>query len=97
MNYHIYQEYYIKALFINNDLIQNIEVYQKFEDKFNIKCVFNNSEIATIKYQAVGKNHNLDLLEIYNNIKFEDKLEYKINTTDIMYTINIKGKVNRKK
>ena len=35
-NYKKYQEYYIKSLFLNNDVIQNLDIHQKFKDQFKI-------------------------------------------------------------
>ena len=41
-------------------------IFHKFEDKFNEKCIFIDSEISTFKYQTIGKNNNLNILDLCN-------------------------------
>jgi len=36
MAFRKYQEYYVKANFLNNEIIQNIDLYKKFKEKFKI-------------------------------------------------------------
>ena len=36
MNYKKYQEYHIKSLFLNNDILQNIDSYKKFKDQLKL-------------------------------------------------------------
>ena len=54
MKFKKYQEFFIKCLFINNDIILYVECYKKFKDQFNIYLQLNNKEISDIKYKTIG-------------------------------------------
>ena len=58
MKFKKYQEFFIKCLFINNDIIQNVECYKKFKDQFNLDLQLNNKEISDIKYKTIGYLNN---------------------------------------
>ena len=36
MKYKKYQEYHLKSLFLNNDILQNIDSYKKFKDQLKL-------------------------------------------------------------
>ena len=53
MKFKKYQEFFIKCLFTNNDIILNVELYKKFKDQFNLDLQLNNKEISDIKYKTI--------------------------------------------
>jgi len=84
MTFRKYQEYYDKAIFLNNEIIQKIELYKKFKEKFKIDLNLNNNEISTIKHYTIGKYNKLDKMELcqWNNLGKE--LLFKVNFTNII-------------
>ena len=87
MEYRKYQEYFVKCCFKNNDIIQNIDIYKRFKEKFNLDINLTNNEISKLKNQIIGKYNKMDLHEFYSEIEFDKDLEFKIYTSDIIYEI----------
>ena len=72
---------------MNNDIIQNIDVYKKFIDKFNVSLLLSNNEIAKIKHSYIGYLNNLDIVKLCKELEKEDDIKIQINTTDLNYKI----------
>jgi len=83
MTFRIYQEYYVKANFLNNEFIKNIDLNKKFKEKLNIDLNLNNNEISTIKHNTIGKYNKLDMMELCKSIKLGNELLFKVNSIDI--------------
>ena len=96
MKFKKYQEFFIKCLFINNDIIQNVECFKIFKDQFNIDLQLNNKEISDIKYKTIGYLNNYDILKLCKQIEIEEEYKLLINSTDINYSITINGKIKNR-
>ena len=87
MEFKKYREYYVKCLFINNDIIQNLDIYKKFKDVFKTQLTLTNNEIIKIKHKSIGYLNNLNIIDLCKELEKENDLNIKINITDINYKI----------
>ena len=92
MEFKKYQEYYVRSLFINNDVIQNLDIYKKFKELFKTQLTLTNNEIIKIKHNTIGYLNNLNIIDLCKELEKDSDLNIKINITDINYKLNQSGK-----
>ena len=98
MSYKKYQEYYVKKLISDNQMIKNFnDIYSNFKKEFKADFLLKQKEINDIKYQ-IDKNFNkLDFYELCKNITLEKEKYLEINSYDIKYNISISNKDTERK
>ena len=79
MSFKKYQEYYVKKMFMKNEIKNYNGIYTKFKNQFKIEFILTQKEITDIKYMSLSKTNNLDFYELCKSIRLEKEQSLEIN------------------
>ena len=79
MSFKKYQEYYVKKMFMKNEIKNYNDICTKFKNQFKIEFILTQKEITDIKYMSLSKTNNLDFYELCKSIRLEKEQSLEIN------------------